>query len=179
MIQGGEVLLALAQIAVALAGFSGVVAAFSRSREFRVEDRVRFLMLVGGAFTNILLSLVPFLLDMIGFTEANVWRWSSGAWILIFGGSVPLLAWGRATILRTGTAAPGWSVILVLVVAAAATAAQAGNMMSWPYDPGPVPYIMGLLAGLLGSAVIFVYLVLITPAADDRDESGQTAGSRG
>jgi hypothetical protein len=57
----GKSFFAIAQIAVGLAGFSGVVAAFSRSREFRVEDRVRFLMLVGGTFVVILLSFVPFL----------------------------------------------------------------------------------------------------------------------
>jgi hypothetical protein len=162
MIRGAEVLLAVAQIAIGLAGFSGVVAAFSRSREFHVEDRVRFLMLICGTFAVILLAFVPLLLDLGGLDESQVWRWSSGAWLLTMGSSLPLLSWGRSVIVRRGRPAPGWSVLLVLLVTAGAAAAQAGNVIAWPYAPGPVPFILGLMAGLLGSGTIFVYLVLIT-----------------
>jgi len=36
-------------------------------------------------------------------------------------------------------------------------------VVGWPYSPGVVPYLPGLLAGLIGSGSIFVHLVLIRP----------------
>jgi hypothetical protein len=72
--------------------------------------------------------------------------------------------WGRIVILRSGTAAPGWSVLLVVSFALAANVMQVANVVGWPFAPGPVPFILGCMAGLLGSGVIFVYLVLMTPS---------------
>lgn len=172
MIEGGPVLLTLAEIAVGLAGFSGVVAAFSRTRDFPPEDRVRFLMLVGSTFFVILLALVPFLFDLGGMTESGIWRWSSGIWLLGFAGCIPLLAAGRRIIIRRGRPAPGWSLLLVFALSLAAAMAQVGNVLGWPYTPGPVPFLLGLLAGLLGSGSIFVYLVLIRPKAGESVDAG-------
>ena len=163
MIQGGEVLLTMAQIAIGLAGFSGVVAAFSRTRDFPAPDRVRFLMLVGGTFLVILLAFVPFLLELGGMEEPGLWRWSSGIWLVGLVACAPLIVAGRRIILREGRPAPGWSLLTVLAIAAGATLAQAGNVVGWPYPPGVVPYLLGLLAGLIGSGAIFVYLVLVRP----------------
>lgn len=49
---------------------------------------------------------------------------------------------------------------------------QVGNGVAWPFHPGPVPFLLGLLAGRFGSGAIFVYLVLVRPA------EGETAGHR-
>jgi hypothetical protein len=46
----------------------------------------------------------------------------------------------------------------------AATVLQIGNVVGWPFAPGPVPFILGCMSGILGSGVIFVYLVLMTPS---------------
>lgn len=167
MIRGGEVLLTMAQVAVGLAGFSGVVTAFSRTRDFPAEDRVRFLMLVGGSFFVILLALVPFILELGGMPERETWRWSSGVWLLGLAGCTPLLVAGRRIILRRGRPAPGWSILLVVVVSLSASLAQLGNVFGWPWAPGPVPFLLGLVAGLVGSGSIFVYLVLIRPEPDE------------
>ncbi|MDP2530352.1 MAG: hypothetical protein Q8W51_11530 [Candidatus Palauibacterales bacterium] len=163
MIRGGEVLLAMAQIAIGLAGFSGVVAAFSRTRDFPAPDRVRFLMLVGGTFFVILLAFVPFLLELGGMEEPGLWRWSSGIWLAGLLACAPLIVAGRRVILREGRPAPAWSLLIVLMIGAGAALAQGGNVVGWPYSPGVVPYLLGLLAGLIGSGSIFVYLVLIRP----------------
>jgi hypothetical protein len=163
MIQGGDVLLTMAQIAIGLAGFSGVVAAFSQTREFPAADRVRFLMLVGSTFLVVLLAIVPFLLELGGIREPGLWRWASGIWLASVLSGSPLVLAGRRIILREGRAAPAWSVGLILMIALAAGLAQMGNLFSWPYAPGPVPFLLGLLAGLVGSGSIFVYLVLIRP----------------
>lgn len=172
MIEGGEVLLTMAEVAVGLAGFSGVVTAFSRTRDFPPEDRVRFLMLVGGTFFVILLALVPFLLELGGMPESETWRWSSGAWLLGLVGCIPLLVAGRRIIMRRGRPAPGWSISLIVAVSLSAALAQLGNVLGWPYAPGPVPFLLGLVAGLVGSGAIFVYLVLIRPEPNEAVEAG-------
>lgn len=163
MIEGGDVLLTMAQIAVGLAGFSGVVAAFSQTREFPAADRVRFLYLVGGTFFVIVLAFVPFLLALSGVEEPGLWRWASGVWLAAVLVCVPLVLRGRTVILKQGRRAPGWSVLVIFVLALGATTAQAGNVLAWPFLPGPVPFLVGLLVGLIGSGSIFVYLVLIRP----------------
>jgi hypothetical protein len=167
MIQGGDVLLTMAQIAIGLAGFSGVVAAFSQTREFPAADRIRFLMLIGGTFFVILLAFVPLLLELGGLQEPGLWRWASGIWLVAFFTGAPLVLVGRRIIVREGRPAPGWSVALVLLVAMAACLAQLGNVMNWPFQSGPLPFLFALIAGLIGSGSIFVYLVLIRPDRED------------
>jgi hypothetical protein len=167
----------MAEIAIGLAGFSGVVAAFSQMREFPAADRVRFLMLVGGTFFIILLAFVPFLLELGGMQEPALWRWASGIWLLAFLITGPLVFTGRRIIVREGRAAPGWSVALVLMVALAACLAQLGNVMNWPYSAGPIPFLLALIAGLIGSGSIFVYLVLIRPDQENLTANNLDRGS--
>jgi len=162
----------MAEVAIGLAGFSGVVTAFSRTRDFPPEDRVRFLMLVGGTFFVILLALVPFLLELGGMPEVETWRWSSGAWLLGIVGCSPLIVAGRRIIVRQGRPAPAWSILLVLALSLSAALAQLANVFGWPYAPGPVPFLLGLVAGLVGSGAIFVYLVLIRPQPDESVDAG-------
>ena len=163
MVRGGEVLLTMAEIAIGLAGFSGVVAAFSQTRDFPAADRVRFLMLVGGTFFVILLAFVPFMLELSGVEEPGLWRWSSAIWLAAFAVCSPLVMVGRRVILREGRSAPSWSLGVVFLIVLASCVAQVGNMIGWPYSSGPVPFLLGLMAGLIGSGSIFVYLVLIRP----------------
>lgn len=163
MIEGGEVLLTMAEVATGLAGFSGVVTAFSRTRDFPPEDRVRFLMLVGGTFFVILMAFVPFLLELAGLSLSGTWRWSSAIWLIGFALCMPLVRAGRRIIMRQGRPAPAWSLLTIWAVSITAVLVQLGNVLSWPYAPGPVPFLLGLVAGLMGSGAIFVYLVLIRP----------------
>ena len=158
MIRGGEVILTAAEIAIGLAGFSGIVAAFSRMRP---EDRVRFLMLVGGSFFVIVVAFVPFLLELGGLAEPSVWRGSSGIWLLGFATALPMIRAGRKLIIAHGRPAPGWSIALLVLVMVTVALAQLGNTLAWPFQPGPVPFILALMMGLVASGAIFVYMVLI------------------
>lgn len=168
--ESSDVLLTLAEIAIGLAGFSGVVAAFSRTRSFSPEDRVRFLMLIGGTFSVVVLAFVPFLMRYAGMEGSEVWRWSSAVFAVVFAVAFPLIRAGRKTILKYGTAAPGWSVALVALLGLVAFLLQIGNVLSWPFAPGPFAYVVGLVVFLIGSGAIFVYLVLIRPeTAEERD----------
>jgi len=165
--EGSEVLLTLAEIAIGLAGFSGVVVAFSQTRRFPPEDRVRFLMLIGGTFSVVVLAFVPFLMLYAGRVGPEIWRWSSAVFLLVWLVAAPLTRKGRSIILKYGTPAPGWSVASIFLLGISAVLAQIGNLFAWPYSPGPFAYIFGLIVALIGAASIFVYLVLIRPGAEE------------
>jgi hypothetical protein len=76
----GEALTTAAQIAVALAGFAGVVVAF-RSRllhEWSLVDKFRLLNLLGNSLVPHFACLFGMLLLTIKPTPLSIWRWCSG-----------------------------------------------------------------------------------------------------
>lgn len=84
--QGAGTLELLAELAVAVLGFSGVVAALGRraSGEWSRLDRMRFRGMVRIALFVLVLSLLPFPLDSAGLAASQVWGWSSGIGLLLF-----------------------------------------------------------------------------------------------
>jgi hypothetical protein len=83
--QGAGTLELLAELAVAVLGFSGVVAALGprASGEWSNLDRVRFRGMVRIAVFVLVLSLLPFPLENAGLSAAQVWGWSSGIGFLL------------------------------------------------------------------------------------------------
>jgi hypothetical protein len=92
----GEALSTAAQIAVALAGFAGVVVAFrSRSlHEWLPLDKFRLLILLGNALVPLFACLFAMLLLTIKPTPLSIWRWCNGFSLLL---SFPFgfLTWRR------------------------------------------------------------------------------------
>jgi hypothetical protein len=76
----GEALSVAAQIAVALAGFAGVVVAFrSRSlHEWTPRDKFRLWLLLGNALLPLFACLFGMLLLTIKPTPLSIWHWCSG-----------------------------------------------------------------------------------------------------
>jgi hypothetical protein len=70
----------LAELAVAVLGFSGVVAALGQrsSGEWSDLDRLRFRSMIRLALLVLVLSLLPLPFDSAGLGAAHVWGWSSG-----------------------------------------------------------------------------------------------------
>jgi hypothetical protein len=81
----GEALATAAQIAVALAGFAGVVVAFrSRSlHEWSPKDKFRLWLLLGNALVPLLACLFGMLLLTIKPTPLSIWRWCSGCALVL------------------------------------------------------------------------------------------------
>jgi hypothetical protein len=79
-------LLTIAEIAVTIALFAGVVAAFLHRGELHAVDRIRFVDLFTVAFEAVILSFVPIALSHLGFEGNRLWVWSSavmiGLWTL-------------------------------------------------------------------------------------------------
>src|SRR6266513_2678699 len=97
----GEALTTAAQIAVALAGFAGVVVAFrSRSlHEWSPKDKFRLWLLLGNALVPLFACLFGMLLLTIKPTPLSIWHWCSVFSLLL---SLPFgfLTWRRLSELR-------------------------------------------------------------------------------
>jgi hypothetical protein len=80
-----EALSAAGQIAVALAGFAGVVVAFrSRSlHDWSLVDKFRLLNLLGNSLVALFSCLFGMLLLTIKPTPLSIWRWCSGFALLL------------------------------------------------------------------------------------------------
>ncbi len=79
----GDILLSLAEVSVAFAGFSGVVAVFGRRdpASWSFADRIRFFQLVHTSLSSLLLCIVPFGLLAFQVAEDLVWRWLSALFV--------------------------------------------------------------------------------------------------
>ena len=82
--EASDELLTIAELAIGLAGFSGVVVAFTYRGELRATDRYRFIGLFTQALTVALLSFVPFGFHHADQVGAAIWRASSGLAVLFW-----------------------------------------------------------------------------------------------
>jgi hypothetical protein len=76
---GAEILTTIAQLAVGVIGFSGIAIALNR-HPGRLNDweAFRVLILFANGFAATFLSLVPFAFFYLDWSDATVWRVSSG-----------------------------------------------------------------------------------------------------
>lgn len=118
---GEAFFLAMAQIAVAFAGFAGVIGAFSR---FTTNARVvafRVRTMVALSLHALMIALVPFALAAVGMSSEWVWRASCGyaaiqatvVQCVLIAQGVPLF---RERLLKTGYINLVWNVAGALVV---------------------------------------------------------------
>src|SRR5881397_923723 len=82
----GEALGIAAQIAVALAGFAGVVVAFRREsvHEWLALDKLRLRLLLANSILPLGLSMMGLLLLIIKPTPPGIWRWCSAMEFMVF-----------------------------------------------------------------------------------------------
>jgi len=74
-VEGSEILQTIAEIAIALTGFTGIVVAHGGRDQagFSGFARFRFQILVAASLTALALALVPFLLHHLGVPAPAVW----------------------------------------------------------------------------------------------------------
>ena len=122
-----EALLAIAQIALGLAGFGGIFVAVGRERAavLRPADAYRLTLLLSTALSTLVLSLVPVALHALEVSELSIWRASSAAMSTLLAGlgvvTVRMRRPHRAEI-RAGEAP--WMATAIWVLAFATLAAQ-------------------------------------------------------
>jgi hypothetical protein len=162
-VEPGDSLLTIAEMALGLAGFTAVVAAFTRPEGLAPADRWRFVVLFGIAIQVLLLSFVPIALASAGLSDLATWRTSS----LVFAGvwtATGLLILRTLRGRRRMDPEPTLVGSLpVFIPAGFNFLLQTCNAVGWPTPPSFVSYLLGLLILLYIGAVFFAYLVLYRP----------------
>ncbi len=157
------ILTALAEVAIAIAGFSGIVVVLDRSDQPWSElDRARFTMLLNISLSCVFWSFFPILLHVAELPPASIWFWSSASWLVYM-----LISLGNRLRHRPGLGDdPSVKAILafMFVGLALCVAAQVANV-GWLRAPWP--HVLAVLQGLLVACIFFVRLLrrVTRPAA--------------
>ena len=166
VIDVANALLALAQVAVGVAGFSAILIALSgKPHQWTPVDAFRIRNILALSFQSVFLSLVPFVLAFFSLPEPTVWRvsllilaiGSLGGVVLVLTGVYRLSSSERA-VLKTLVVS---SVAAVLCVMAAAELLAAFGIVR----PASGVFFLGVVA-LLGVSTVLVARFLFARPAD-------------
>ena len=165
-----DVLLVIAQLSVAFAGFASLASALgnrSDGGETRVDAGRLINMLIIGLCTT-MLALLPFIPALFGFTEAMVWRSSA------------VTAFGAVAIITPGVVArtkriqqyTGFSLrvnVLNWGIAAIAASSFIACAFGLPAFKPAASYVAGLVALMLICAIVFFRVIasLLRPHAPE------------
>jgi hypothetical protein len=159
-----EALLAIAQIALGLAGFGGIFVAVGRERAaaLRPADSYRLTLLLSTALSTLVLSLVPVALRALEVSEASVWRSSSAVMSALF------LGLGVVTVrmrlphleeIRAGEAP--WMAAAIWVLAFATLAAQLASAAGLGTLAGFGVFFLGLVFLVAFGSYLFARMLFL------------------
>lgn len=167
-----DLLIAIAQIAVALAGFSGLIAAIRTASPegWHPRDIWSLAWMLGASIGALVLALLPPWLMLFQATEVVAYRVSCAVactYMTVFGGA---MAWRSRRLTRGGypPRVPLFpsAIGVLLVVAILATGAGGAGWLRVSLVPA---YIGSLIALLLVSALVLaIFLVLLARSAQRR-----------
>ena len=159
-----DVLFLLAEVAVAFAGFAGVVAIFQArlSQDAPSFDLFRFWVMLASSLSLLGFSLLPLVFHFLGSSQSAVWRLSS----LVLAVFTVANAIFIVRLIRSRVEAVVASLDPAITVAANVTYAitlitQIANVFGALGGPRFGLYLVGLLMVLLGAAVNFARLVWV------------------
>ena len=153
-----EILVGIAEIAVALAGFTGVVVAFGSRGQgaWHPGDKLRLGFLLESSLTAAGFSLLALLLLSLAESEALTWAAMSGIWALFMPGSL----WSsRKRIAQNADAHGDVDKVANRITGAlfwVLVAVQIANVLVWREF---APFLAALLSNMAGSAMQFSRLI--------------------
>jgi hypothetical protein len=162
--EASDELLTFAELAIGIAGFSGVIAAFLQRGGLHPFDRARFVNLFFTAFSALVLAFVPILLEGVAPLGNELWRISSGIMIIAW----LLNAWFTIQfvipLIRENVSSPAniptislWSISIVNL------SVQIVNALGVIWTPCPEAFLFGLLVYLVVAGYLFAYIILYRP----------------
>jgi hypothetical protein len=165
LVEGADELLTLAEFAVALAGFMGVVMVFRRGDaalhpvdSHRIQ--VGLAVTLGPAF----LALLPAGLSLAGLSAAALWRLCSTLGALFLVGVFVFEALSRSRLPSAASALLSPTVVRISqTVAGFAFTMQVVNASGLWLEPGAGLYFLALVLSLAFGALVFVRTVFIRP----------------
>ena len=152
------ILTALAEVGIAIAGFSGIVVALQhRSGGWPEIDKFRFNLLLQVSLVGVFSSLIPILLHLVNPAKTFVWAWSSGLWLAY---ALPMAVYRVTRKLPAVTAAPepiskfmGAYIITSLTLQ---ILLQTTNLV-WLREPWP--HVLTVLLALFLASLLFIRLL--------------------
>lgn len=167
-----ELLIAIAQIAVALAGFSGLIAAIRTAAPegWHPRDIWSLSWMLGASIGALVLALLPLWLALFGWSEELVYRVSSAFAFLYIGTFVCVMAWAgrRLTLKGHPPRVPFFPTSIALLLGVAAAVAGVGAAGWWREWVAPC-YVGTLIALLIASALVLaVFLILLARLAQNK-----------
>jgi peptidoglycan biosynthesis protein MviN/MurJ (putative lipid II flippase) len=162
-------LLTIAELAIGLAGFSGIVVAFSPQRGLRDVARFYFIALITCSFTAVLLAFLPSFFHHGGVVGTAMWKSSSVVMLFLY---VLVIAGLGIRVSRTPSVYEahhlGIHASIGVCTAALLTAVCIiMNIVGYPMEPGATLYLVGLFLWLTVTAFMFTYLVLVGSQEQD------------
>jgi hypothetical protein len=164
-VPGADLLLAISQLAVALAGFSGLIAAIRTAAPdgWYPRDIWSLSWMLGASIGALVLSLLPLWLALFEWSNETVYRISSAVAAMYIGTFVGVMAWTGRRLTRAGYPPrvryfPATIVLLLGLAAIAMAVGAAGGLRG----SITAAYVGTLIALLLASALVLaVFLVLL------------------
>ena len=158
-------LLTVAELAVAVAGFSVVISVFITRGRLTQIDRSRFIWLFTTALITALLAFLPIILNQAGLSGEILWQSASSIMIAVW--FMSFIPWVVLTLRkrRARLNAPiGYGEPFSLVIPASFNLGiQIANTGGWFWAPSSAYYLFGTLVWLYAAALVFVAIFLHRP----------------
>ena len=151
------ILTTLAEVAIAIAGFSGIVVALqNRTVDWSETDKLRFSALLQVSFESVFFSFVPIVLYLMHPSEPFVWRWSSGLWLVYIACTVAYRVPQIRRVSAPGSDTSKLAMRFVLSSFCTSVLLQVANVVwlrvSWPH-------VITVILGMLLAFVFFARLL--------------------
>ena len=155
-----DILLTLAEVSVAFAGFSGVVAVFGRRdpSTWSFSDRMRFFSLVQTSLSTLIFCVLPFGLFAVQVAEESVWGALSMLYVL-YVIVVAVLFIRRLRAAATSERAEFTPIVLPVTLAVTALIAVF-NVYNVVVGATFGPFLVGLIWLLVQSSFLFARMLV-------------------
>ena len=169
---GADLLIAITQVAVALAGFSGLIAAIRTAAPdgWHPRDIWSLSWMLVASIGALILALLPLWLALFQWSDDVVYRASSAIAFLYIGTFVGVMAWtGRRLTLRGHPPrVPYFPAAIELLLGFSAVAAAVGAA-GWLHESVAPVYVGTLIALLMASVLVLaVFLILLARLAQHK-----------
>ena len=158
--EASEELLTIAELAIGLAGFSGVVVAFNRGGGLRPTDRFRFIALFTSAITVLIVAFVPFGFHHAGQAAPALWMASSAVQLVFWVSIFLVLGIRFRPEFDTDEQLSNWVSVPLYGLSFLIPILQFANLIGWPMKSGPLLYLAGLILWLVTTSFLFALLVV-------------------
>ena len=162
MLQDSDLLQTIAEVAVAILGFTGVVAFLGQRAQgaWRTVDLFRLNQLLAAGIAALLFAFLPILLFKLGASESATWRISSGLMAVYFGGALFVSRSAIRNLPETeGSEIVPWILSLILMLNAAVLVLQVLCAAGVAYAGSSAPMLVGLVYLLAFASFQFVRLL--------------------